>query len=128
MKFLSDLWLSLFPFLNFMSFYWLIGSTISCFSSNLPFKILEGWSDFVAFHLFLIKLVLKFKRHSIISVLCLLELNSGLMDLSQNIEIFVLVHRGLPCLIKKDVIFLPEIIVKFTLILWFSLGTFCWCQ
>lgn len=86
----------------------LIRSAIGSFPCNLSFEILEGWSNLIAFHLFFIEFVLKLKRHSIVSVLSLLKLNSCLMDLSQNIEIFVLVHGGLSCFIEKNVIFLPQ--------------------
>ena len=93
-----------------MSFYRLIRSTVSCFSGHFFFEILESKSNLVTLGLFFIQFILKLQGHSVVSILSLLEFNSCLMNLSQDIQILVLIHWGLPCFVKKDVIFLSQLL------------------
>ncbi len=108
LEFFGDLSFPLLPFLNFMALDWLVWSAVSGLSGNFSFQVLEGRSDFVAFGLFLIEFVLKFKGHSVVSVLSLLKLHSGLVDLGQDVQILMFIHWSLSCLIEKNVIFFPE--------------------
>ena len=92
-----------------MSFDGLVRSAVSGFSGDLSFQVLECRPDLIALGLFFIEFVLKLKRHSVVSVLGLLELYSGLVNLRQNVEVFMLIHGGLSCFVDKNVIFLPQL-------------------
>lgn len=85
----------------------LIGPTIGGLSSHFLFEILKGRPNFITLHLFFIKFILQLQRHTIVPVLGLLELDSSLVDLGEDVEVFVLVHGGLSGFVQEDVVALP---------------------
>ena len=109
LKFFCYFSLSFLPLLYLMGLDGLVGSTVSSFSSDLSFEVLESRSNLVAFWLLFIEFILKFKWHSVVSVLGLLKFDSCLMNLSQNVQILMFIHRGFSSLIEENVIFLPEL-------------------
>ena len=108
MKLFSYSCFSIFPLFYFIWFYGLFRSTIGCFLCNLSFELLESTSDVIALRLFLSEFILKFERHFIVSVLCFLKFDSGLVNLSQNVEILVFIHGSFISFIDEDMIFLSH--------------------
>lgn len=108
MQLFCYLCLSIFPLINFLLFYRLFRTTIGRLLSYLSFKFLECSPNIIAFRLFLVQFILKLKRHFVVSILSLLQLDSSLMYLSKNIKVFMFVHRCFVSLINKDVIFVSH--------------------
>ena len=104
MKFLSQLWFSVLPFLDFIGLYGLIRTRVGGFLGNFFLQILESWSNIITFGLLFIKFGLQLEWHPIVTILGLLELHSCLMDLCQNIEILMLVHGTFSCPIEDYVV------------------------
>lgn len=101
--------LPIFPFLDLLLLDRLLRSTIGCLFSDFPLKLLKGSSNIITFRLLLIEFVLKLERHLIVSILSLLQLNSSLMDLGKNVEVFVFIHGCLVSLIDEYVIFVSHL-------------------
>ena len=64
-----------------MLFYRLLRPTICSLFGNFSLEFLKSTTNVIAFRLFLVELVLKLEGHFVITILCLLKLNSCLVYL-----------------------------------------------
>lgn len=110
LQLLRDPGLSLFPLFNFVRLDRLIRPAVGGLPGHFSLQVLESRSDLVAFGLFLVQLVLQLYRHPVVSVLGLLQLDSRLVHLCQDVQILVLIHRGLPCLVQQHVVLLSQLL------------------
>ena len=108
LKFLGYFGLPFLPLLNLVGLDGLFGATVGGLFGNFPLKLLEGTADVVALGLFLSKFVLKFKGHLVVPILGLLKFDPGLMDLGQDVEVFVFIHGGFICLVDENVVLLAH--------------------
>lgn len=86
-----------------------LGATVGCLLGHFPLEFLESCANVIALGLLLGEFVLEFKRHFVITVLGLLKLNPGLVNLSEDIEIFVFVHGCLIRFVDEDAIFISNL-------------------
>ena len=84
-------------------------ATVGSFLGHFSLELLESSADVIALGLLLGEFILKFKRHFIITILGLLKLNPGLVNLSEDIEIFVFVHGCLIRFVDEDAIFISNL-------------------
>ena len=83
--------------------------------------------NFLTFLLFLIELVLKFTCHAVITILCLFEVKSDLMNVGKGVEVFVLMKEliralltDIICWIHQDNLSLAFFILLFKLFVFTS--------
>lgn len=84
-------------------------STVGGFLCYFPFELLKSSTNVVAFRLLLCQFILKLKRHLVVSILSFLELHPGLMDLCQDIEVLMFIHRCFIGLVDKDVVLVSDL-------------------
>jgi len=83
----------LFPVLDHLDAKLLTSSAEHGVLSDTSLQLLELMLDFLALLLFLIELVLEFGRHTVVTILCLLQVESDLMDVGESVEVFVLMEE-----------------------------------
>lgn len=64
---------------------WLVRAAIGCLACHFSLELLEGLSDLIALSLLLTELLLEIQRHSVVSVLGGLQINTSLMYLSESV-------------------------------------------
>ena len=67
-------------------------------------QFLELLLDLGTFGLLLVELVLKFSSHTVVSILSLLEIVTDLMDVSQGVQVLVLVKRLISLLLVVAIV------------------------
>ena len=108
MKLLCNFTFSIFPLFDLILFNGLFRSAIGGFLSNFSFQFLESTPNIVAFGLLFSQFILELERHFVVAVLGLLKLDSSLMNLSQNVEIFMLIHGCFVGFVDENMIFVSD--------------------
>lgn len=83
----------LFPVLDHLGTQLLSSPAENSILSDTSLQLLELMFNFLAFLLLLVELVLQFRGHPIVTILCLFQVESDLMDISECVEILVLMKE-----------------------------------
>ena len=83
----------LFPVLDHLGTQLLSSPAENSILSDTSLQLLELMFNFLAFLLLLVELVLQFRGHPIVTILSLFQVESDLMDISECVEILVLMKE-----------------------------------
>ena len=116
--------ISFLPLLDHLKWKFLSGSGVLSVHGYTLFQLLKLLLNLHAFLLFLIEFVLEFTSHTIVSLLCLLQVVTDLMDICKSVEILVLVEhlvclflRFLSSVLHQDNLFLELLVLPLELLI-----------
>ena len=85
--------ISLFPLLDYLGLQLLVQAGVHSVHGDRALELLELLLDLCALGLLLVELVLKLTGHTVVAILSLLQVIAHLMDVSEGVEILVLVEH-----------------------------------